>query len=174
MEEVRKTQIKNFIKKEFDIEIDDRYIEDYDQALTHYNDHKLKGTRKPERLAFLGDSYLEYIVRKYLYNHKDNINLGQMDRLKQQLVGNENGWQKIAEKIGLGEQMIYIQQNQRINRSFHSTKELARSFEALAAVLSYGCVDNPEQKIIALFVKLGYLQNRLEEASDCRDKSTNL
>jgi len=166
MEEVRKAQIKNFIKKEFDIEIDEQYIEDYDQALTHYNDHKPKGTRKPERLAFLGDSYLEFIVRKYLYNHKETFNLGKMDRLKQQLVDNKIGWQKIAEKIGLGEQMVYIQQNQQISRSFHSTKELARSFEALAAVLSYGCLNNPEEKLIALFVKQGYLQNRLDKSGN--------
>ncbi|MCZ7355412.1 MAG: tetratricopeptide repeat protein [Candidatus Methanoperedens sp.] len=181
MEEVRKVQIRNFIKKEFNIEIDEKYIEDYDEALTHYNDNRTKGTRKPERLAFLGDSYLEYIVRKYLF-HKDNFNLGQMDSLKQGLVGNENGWRKIAEKIGLGEQMVYIQQNQRIPRSIYSTKELARSFEALAAVLSYDCPNNAEEKLIALFIKLGYLQNlskpddlgRLEEALATYDKAIEI
>ncbi len=161
MEEVRKVQIKNFMKKTFDIEIDEKYIEDYDEALTHYNDYRPKGTRKPERLAFLGDSYLEYIVRKYLFND-NNLNLQQMDLLKQRLVENKNGWQRIAEKIGLNEQIVYIQQNQRIKRSFHSTKELARSFEALAAVLSYGCIENPEEKLIALFIKLGYLSNNVD------------
>ncbi len=181
MEEERKIQIKNFIKKEFDIEIDEKHIEDYDHALTHYNDHRPKGTREPEKLAFLGDSYLEFIVRKYLYNHKGN-NLGQMDLLKQGLVCNEKGWRKIAEKIGLGEQMVYIQQNQRISRSFHSTKELARSFEALAGVLSYDCPNNAEEKLIALFIKLGYLQNlskpddlgRLEEALACYEKAIEI
>ncbi len=177
MEEVRKAQIKNFIKKEFDIEIDEKYIEDYDQALTHYNDHRTKGTREPERLAFLGDSYLEFIVRKYLYNHKDNFNLRQMNDIKKLLVDNEIGWQKIAEKIGLGKQMVYIQQNQQISRSFHSTTELARSFEALAGVLSYDCPNNAEEKLIALFIKLGYLQNdlgRLEEAVACCDKAIEI
>jgi len=177
MEEERKVQIKNFIKKEFDIEIDDKYIEDYDHALTHYNDHRPKGTREPEKLAFLGDSYLEFIVRKYLYNHK-GINLGQMDLLKQGLVCNEKGWRKIAEKIGLGEQMVYIQQNQRIPWSIYSPKILARSFEALAGVLSYDCPNNAEEKLIALFNKLGYLQNlskpddlgRSEDALACFDK----
>jgi hypothetical protein len=51
MEESRKVQIKNFVKKGFDIDIDDKYIEDYDQALTHYNDDRPKGTRDPERLG---------------------------------------------------------------------------------------------------------------------------
>jgi len=173
MEEKRKIKIKDFMKNVFNIEIDDKYIEDYDQALTHYNDQRTGGTREPERLAFLGDSYLEFIVRKYLYNHKDKFNLGQMDGLKQRLVDNK-GWRDIAEKIGLGEQMVYIQQNQQISRSFHSTKELARSFEALAAVLSYGCLDNPEEKLIALFVKHGYLQNRLEDALTCYDMAIEI
>ncbi len=30
MEEERKVKIKNFMKKEFDIEIDEKYIKDYD------------------------------------------------------------------------------------------------------------------------------------------------
>ena len=176
MEEVRKAQIKNFIKKEFDIEIDDNYIEDYDQALTHYNDHKPKGTRKPERLAFLGDSFLEYIVRKHLYNHKDNFNLEQMNDIKKLLV-DDKGWRNIAEKIGLNEQIVYIQQNQLIPHSIYSTKELARSFEALAGVLSYDCPNNAEEKLIALFIKFGYLQNdlvRLEEALARYDKAIEI
>lgn len=70
MDEKRKDQIKDFMKKEFDIEIDDKYIKHYNQALTHYNDQRTKGTREAERLAFLGDSYLEFIVRKYLHNQK--------------------------------------------------------------------------------------------------------
>jgi dsRNA-specific ribonuclease len=146
MEEERKVQIKNFIKKEFDIEIDDKFIEDYDQALTHHNDQRTGGTREPERLAFLGDSYLEFIVRKHLFNHKSNFSLEMMNNIKHLLVDNE-GWRDIAEEIELGEQMVYIQQNQRISRSFHSTKELACSFEALAGVLSYDCPNNAEEKL---------------------------
>lgn len=167
-EEDRKTQIKNFMKNSFDIDIDDKYIEDYNQALTHYNDQRIKGTRMQERLAFLGDSYLEFIVRKHLFNHKDNLNLKTMDDLKQRLVDNKNGWQRIAEKIGLGEQILIIQQDhplhpiQRISQSSHSTKILARSFEALAGVLSYDCPIESEKKLIALFIKHGYLSNNLD------------
>lgn len=187
MEEERKVQIKNFIKKEFDIEINEKYIEDYDQALTHYNDQRTGGTREPERLAFLGDSYLEFIVRKYLYNHKDFFNLGQMDGLKQRLVENK-GWRNIAEKIVLCEQIVTVQQDhplfsaQRITRPFYSQRILARSFEALAGVLSYDCPNNAEEKLIALFINLGYLQNlskpdelgRDEDALACHDKAIEI
>ncbi len=168
MEEDRKVQIKSFMKKAFDIEINDKYIEDYDQALTHYNDQRTKGTREPERLAFLGDSYLEFIVRKHLFNHKDNFSTGDMDRTKHLLVDDE-GWRDIAEEIGLGEQIVTVQQDhplspaRRIRQSFHSTGILADSFEALAGVLSYdSTLDDPEKKLIALFVRLGYLPNNVD------------
>jgi dsRNA-specific ribonuclease len=161
MEENRKVQIKNFMKKGFDIEIDDKYIEDYDQALTHYNDNSLKGTRKPERLAYLGDAYLEFIVREYLLNHKDNFSLAEIDHLKQQLVENENGWKRIAEEIGQGEQIVTVLPDKRVEDKVKDRKILARSFEALAAVLSYdSSSDDPKEKLIDLFIKLGYLPKK--------------
>ena len=158
MEENRKVQIKNFMKKGFDIDIDDKYIEDYNQALTHYNDNSPKGTRKPERLAFLGEAYLEFIVRGYLFNHKDNFSLGEMNNLKNPLVKND-GWTKVAEKIGLGEQIVTVQHDKRVeNKTEDKTRILARSFEALAAVLSYdSSLEDPKEKLIDLFIELGYL-----------------
>jgi len=157
MEENRKVQIKNFMKKGFDIEIGDKYIEDYNQALTHYNDDRLKGTRPPERLAFLGDAYLEFLVREYLFNHKDNYPLEEMDKLKQQLVENDN-WKTIAEEIGLGEQIVTVQHDKRLENEIRDITILARSFEALAAVLSFdSSLDAPKEKLIDLFIKLGYL-----------------
>jgi len=158
MEENRKVQIKNFMKKGFDIEIDDKNIENYNQALTHYNDDRPKGTREPERLAFLGDAYLELIVREYLFNHKDNFSLEEMNDLKKRLVENDKGWKKIAEEIGLAEQIVTVQHDKRIEDKIKGRTILARSFEALAAVLSYdSSLDDPKEKLIDLFIKLGYL-----------------
>ena len=162
MEENRKVQIKNFMKKGFDIDIDDKHIEDYNQALTHYNDDRPKGTCDPERLAYLGDAYLEFTVREYLFNHKNNFSLEKMNTLKTPLVENENGWKKIAEKIGLGEQIVTVQHDKRFeNKTEDKTRILARSFEALAAVLSYdSSSDDPKEKLIDLFIKLGYLPKK--------------
>ena len=158
MEEKRKVQIKNFMKKEFDIEIGDKYIEDYNQALTHYIDDRPKGTRPPERLAFLGDAYLEFLVREYLFNYKDKFSLKEMDDFKQQLVENDN-WGEIAEEIGLDEQIVTSKHGQRTEDKIKDTAILARSFEALAAVLSYdSSLDVPKEKLIDLFIRLGYLK----------------
>jgi len=157
MGENRKVQIKKFMKKGFDIEIGDKYIEDYDQALTHYTDDRLKGTREPERLAFLGDAYLDFIVREHLFKHKDKFSLKEMDDFKQQLVKNDN-WGEIAEEIGLDKQIVTFKHGQRIEDKIKDTVILARSFEALAAVLSYdSSLDAHKEKLIDLFIKLGYL-----------------
>lgn len=166
MEEVRKVKIRNFMKKEFDIEINDHYIENYDEALTHYNDQRTGGTREPERLEFLGDSYLEFIVRKYLYNHKKIFSIKEMNDKKKKLVANEY-WQKIAEEIGLGELIVTVVHGightpQRFEIKIEDRAILAGSFEALAGVLSYDTKDNPEEKLIALFIKLGYLPNHVD------------
>lgn len=161
MEEDRKVQIKKFMKKEFDIEIDDKYMKDYEQALTHYNDQRTGGTREPERLAFLGDAYLELIVRKHLFKHKPVFSIGEMNDKKKLLVENEV-WKKIAEVIGLGEQIVTVAQGighspRQVDIKIEDRTILARSFEALAGVLSYDTKDNPEEKFIALFIKQGYL-----------------
>lgn len=166
MEEKRKDQIKNFLKIQFDIEIDDKYIEDYKQALTHYNDQRKGGFREPERLAFLGDSYLEFIVRKHLFNHKPIFSIGEMDDLKKLLVDNEI-WKNIAIEIELGEQIVTVVQGightpQGFENKIEDRTILARSFEAIAGVLSYDTKGHPEEKLIALFIKLNYLPNHAD------------
>lgn len=159
MEEDRKVKIKNFMKHALDIEINEKYIQDYDWALTHYIDQRTKGTREPERLSFLGDSYLHFIIAKYLYQKKSSTE--EMHDLKKQLVENET-WQNIAEKIGLCEQIVTVVEGiggfhrQYLNKIEDRTI-LARSFEALAGVLSYDCPNYAEEKLIDLFMKLGYL-----------------
>ena len=157
MEEDRKIQMKKFIQKVFDIEIDDKHIGIYNEVLTHYNDVAPKGTREIERLAFLGDAYLEFIVRDYLFWHEDHFSIGMMTNLKQLTVSN-NTWADIAEEIKLNEQIVTMQHGSRIETNIYSQKTLARSFEALAIVLYYySDIVNIDEKIIDLFIELDYL-----------------
>ena len=158
MEEDRKIQIKNFMNKEFDIEISDEHIEMYDIALTHHNDYAPKGTRPIERRAFLGDAYLEFIVREHLFFHKDNYSIGDMNHIKKSIVSND-AWVEIAENIKLNEQIVTMQHGSRIENPICSPKTLARSFEALAMTIYYFSND-PEKILIDFFIKLGYLSNR--------------
>ena len=166
MEEDRITKIKNFIKKEFDIEIDDKLIEDYNKALTHYNDDRLKGTCEPERLAFFGDAYLEFIVREYLFNLEENFSLEDMNKMKKPLVEND-GWKDIAEVIGLSEQIVTIQHDKQIQDKIEDRTILARSFEALAAVIYYDKgLNNSKEKLIDLFIKLGYIKGENKQKNE--------
>ena len=112
------------MKNKLGIEIGDKYIEDYDQALMHYIDNRQKGTREPERLAILGDPYLEFIIRRDLFHRKDKYSLGVMNNLKIPLVGNENGWKRISEKIGLHEQIITEKHYRRIQDKIQDKKAL--------------------------------------------------
>lgn len=160
MEEDRKIQIKNFMNKEFDIEISDEHIEMYNIALTHHNDSAPKGTREIERRAFLGDAYLELILREHLFFHKDNYSIGEMNDIKKTIVSND-AWVEIAEYIKLNEQIVTIQHGYRIENSICSPKALARSFEALAMTIYYFSND-PEKILIDFFIKLGYLSSRDE------------
>ena len=160
MEEDRKIQIKNFMNEGFDIEIGDEYIDMYDEALTHHNDYAPKGTREIERLAFLGDAYLELIVREHLFWHKDYFSIGIMTHMKKSIVSND-AWAEIAEKIKLNEQIVTMQHGSRIENTIYSPKVLARSFEALAiTIYHYSNGYNPNEKLIDFFIKLGYLPSR--------------
>ena len=156
MEEDRKIQIKNFMNEIFDIDIGDEYIDMYDIALTHHNDYAPKGTREIERLAFLGDAYLEFIVREHLFWHKDDFSIGRMNNLKKSVVSND-AWVEIAKNIKLNEQIVTMQHGYRIENPI-SPKTLARSFEALAIIMRYYSNGyNPNKKLIDFFIKLGYL-----------------
>ncbi len=96
-----------------------------------------------------------------MFKHKPVFSIGEMTDKKKLLVENEV-WKKISEKIGLGEQIVTVVQGigyspEQVDFKIEDRAILARSFEALAGVLSYDTKDNPEEKLIALFIKQGYL-----------------
>jgi len=51
---------------------------------------------------------------------------------------------------------------QRFENKIEDRTILARSFEAIAGVLSYDTKDHPEKKLIALFIKFDYLPNHAD------------
>lgn len=78
-----------------------------EMALSHssYANETLHDNLKSyERLEFLGDSILGFVVAEYLYqNYPDQLE-GQLTRLRAELVC-ETNLAKIAEKIGIGEHL---------------------------------------------------------------------
>jgi ribonuclease III len=76
------------------------------RALTHrsyVNEHP-EALEDNERLEFLGDAVLDFLVGAWLYNHFPEMAEGGLTRMRAALVGNEQLAQ-FARQIGLGEIM---------------------------------------------------------------------
>lgn len=79
------------------------------EALTHrsfLNETKEAGMDHNERLEFLGDAVLGYIVCSYLYRQQPPLSEGQMTELKSALVSSKTLAQ-LGEQLNLG-QFIYL------------------------------------------------------------------
>lgn len=77
-----------------------------------------------ERLEFIGDDVLELCVNKMLYENYPDYTEGELTKLKQQIVSNEN-IAKYSKKLGLDEVTSYVPIN----------KRLADIFEALLGAI---------------------------------------
>ena len=76
------------------------------RALTHrsyYNEHK-DAIEDNERLEFLGDAVLDFLVGAWLYHRFPEMAEGQLTRLRAALVGNEQ-LAKFASQLDLGSAM---------------------------------------------------------------------
>lgn len=86
------------------------------EALTHrsyLNETHEEGLDHNERLEFLGDGVLEYIVRSHFYRRKPAIQEGEMTNLKSALV-NTKSLGQLAEELGLGGH-LFLSRGQRID-----------------------------------------------------------
>jgi ribonuclease-3 len=107
----------------------------FDQALTHrswVNEHP-KIRQSNERLEFLGDAVLEYIVSSKLYKRFPNKEEGFLTALRSNLVNTHN-LSAIARKIGLGNELFLskgeLEGNGKTNPSL-----LADTFEAIVGAI---------------------------------------
>lgn len=74
-------------------------------ALTHSsyaNEHRCKSY---ERMEFLGDSVLSIIISDYLYEQMENVNEGDLSRIRASLVCEET-LARLSKKITLGEYIL--------------------------------------------------------------------
>lgn len=104
----------------------------YQEALTHKsyaNEKFLKFNQ--QRLEFLGDSAIGWIVSNYLYNLRQKINEGEMTRAKAGMV-TEKTLAKVCKEIGL-DKLIYIGNGMKTENL--SNKILEDSFEAFIGAI---------------------------------------
>lgn len=107
----------------------------FDQALTHkswVNEHP--GTRDSnERLEFLGDAILEFLVSKEIYKNFPDKKEGYLTALRANLVNTVN-LAEIAKKLGLGEQ-LYLSKGEEEGGGRQNSSLLADTVEAIIGAL---------------------------------------
>lgn len=110
-----------------------------------------------ERLEFLGDSLINFIVGKNLYHRYSQNNEGDLSKLRGALV-NEEKLAVLARVTGLGE-FIFLGKGEMKSGGHDKDSILADTFEALFAAIYFDCTNNVEvlektfTHIVSLFEK---------------------
>lgn len=105
------------------------------RALTHrsyINEHP-EALEDNERLEFLGDAVLDFLVGAWLYNHFPEMAEGGLTRLRAALVGNEQ-LAHFARQIGLGE-VLRMGRGEEESGGGYRPALLGSTFEALIGAL---------------------------------------
>ncbi|QJC32436.1 ribonuclease III [Enterobacteriaceae endosymbiont of Donacia dentata] len=136
------------------------------QALTH----RSASSKHNERLEFLGDSILSYIIAKALYNKFPDVNEGNMSRMRATLVRG-NTLASIAREFKLGE-YLFLGPGEFKNGGYNRESILADTMEALIGSI---CLDS-NIKIVEKIILIWY-QFRLEKilpGNNQKDPKTRL
>lgn len=116
------------------------------QALTH----RSYGRQNNERLEFLGDSVLNFVVSSLLYDGFGRIDEGDLSRMRANLV-NQHALHEIAQRLGLGEHLLLGQGDMKTG-SFRRPSILADATEAVfGAVYLDGGFEAARTVISALY-----------------------
>lgn len=137
-----------------------------DTALTHRSFHAVNN----ERLEFLGDSILSFIITKSLYLKYPNLSEGKLTRLRSSLVKKETLYQ-VASELNIGN-FLLLGIGEKRSGGFERKSTLA---DALEAIIGAIFLDSDIVNCSAVVEKWFY--NRLEvvvEQSDDKDPKTML
>lgn len=115
-------------------------------ALTHTSyayEHHIESN---EKLEYLGDSILEFISSKYLYNTYTNLKEGEMTKVRAAVVCEESLY-KIATKHNFSD-FLYLGKSEMQNNGKFSKAILADSVEAVIAAMYLDSDINQVEKFI--------------------------
>ncbi|VFP79178.1 ribonuclease III [Buchnera aphidicola] len=99
--------------------------------LKHALTHRSASKKHNERLEFLGDSILSFIIAKALYHHFPKVNEGGMSRMRATLVRG-NTLAEIASEFSLGS-YLKLGQGEKKSGGFKRESILANAIEAIIA-----------------------------------------
>ena len=116
------------------------------KALTHTSYAYEHNVESNEKLEYLGDSILEFISSKYLYNTYKNLKEGEMTKVRAAVVC-EDSLYKIATKHNFSD-FLYLGKSEIINNGKYSKAILADSVEAVIAAMYLDSDINQVEKFI--------------------------
>lgn len=102
-------------------------------AFTHSSYANENNTQSYERLEFLGDSILSFVVSTQLYDSKENIPEGEMSKLRAAIVC-EKSLDECAKKLNFGKYLI-LSKGEELTGGRNRASILADVFEALLAAI---------------------------------------
>jgi len=121
------------------------------QLLQRALTHRSYSSAHNERLEFLGDSVLNCVVAKHLYEIHPSLAEGDLSRLRSNLV-NQQTLSKLAQQLRLGE-LLLLGEGERKSAGFRRPSILADTMEALfGAVFLDAGFAAAEQVILKLYV----------------------
>jgi len=116
------------------------------EALTHTSYAYENKVKSNERLEYLGDSILEFISSKYLFNNYQNLTEGEMTKVRANVVC-EDSLFAIAKRHNFSD-FLYLGKSERSSKNSKKAL-LADSVEAIiAAIYLDGGLDDAEKFII--------------------------
>ena len=134
----------NFCKLEESIGYTFKNKELLRNALTHTSYAYEKKLDSNEKLEFLGDSILEFISSKYIYNNYKNLKEGEMTKVRAEVVC-EDSLYNIAKKHNFSD-FILIGKSEANNKGNLKTAILADSIEAtISAIYFDGGLEEAEK-----------------------------
>lgn len=140
------------------------------RALTHrsYLNEHLEALEDNERLEFLGDAILDFLVGAWLYNHFPEMREGELTRLRSALVKTQQ-LADFARQINLGE-VVLLGKGEEENNGRERDALLCATFEALIGAIYLDKDINEVKIFIEPFLEQA-TQNILEQRSEYDPKS---
>lgn len=139
-------------------------------ALSHSSyANEVKGQEDNERLEFLGDSILGFVVSNYIYNKKRELPEGELTKIRASIVC-EKSLKKVADNIHLSEYILLGKGEQRTGGNRRSSI-LSDAVEAIIAAIYIDSDIKTASKIV-----INFLSDNIKDAisNDVTDYKSKL
>ena len=129
---------------------DNRFLREALAHSSYANENKKSGIGSNERLEFLGDSILGFIVAEHLYANRPEMPEGQMTRVRAELVC-EKSLEIAAGEMQLG-QFLHLGRGEELSGGRSRPSILADAFEAVVAAVYLDGGMDPAKRLVARFI----------------------